>query len=127
MEILILENQRKLIENAFKAINLLYFNNQLKINYAQTSQELGAIENIEKYKLIIIDIDLSINSKKDGIAIIKDISQYNEEELKKVFVLTGSTKVKDNLKILGFQNIPVLTKPINMEEVKNLMLKILNK
>lgn len=125
MEILILENERKLIENSFKAINLLYFGSQLNIHYAQTSQELGAIENIKKYKLIIVDIDLSINSKKDGITIIKDIAQQNTKDLEKVFVLTGSTKVKEKLKSLGFHNIPVLNKPINITEVKDLMLKIL--
>lgn len=82
-KILIFENQVYMIENTFKTINLLNFNEELEIKYLQTYQEMENIRILEEYDLIIIDIDLSVNSKKDGIGIIKEINFYDSNILKK--------------------------------------------
>lgn len=126
-KVLIFENEVYIIENTFKTINLLSFDEELEIEYLKTSQEIGNISNIENYELVIIDIDLSVNSKKDGIGIIKEISTYNSSLLKKVIVLTGHSKVSDKLKSLSFDKIPVLKKPPNIDELTTEMKKILDK
>lgn len=125
MKILVIEDQSELIKNKFDTINLLEYDDKLNIEYAHTSQEAGKANVISKYDLIIIDIDLSENSKKDGIAIIKDLEVYNKDSINKVVVLTGSTLVQDSLNDKGFSTIPVLKKPMSMEEMIKLMKKIL--
>lgn len=124
-KILIFENQVYMIENTFKTINLLNFNEELEIKYLQTYQEMENIKILKEYDLIIIDIDLSVNSKKDGIGIIKEINLYDSNILKKVFVLTGSTKVRQKLDSLDFRDIPVVKKPTDIDEITVVMKNIL--
>lgn len=124
-KILIFENQVYMIENTFKTINLLNFNEELEIKYLQTYQEMENIKILEEYDLIIIDIDLSVNSKKDGIGIIKEINLYDSSILKKIFVLTGSTKVRQKLDSLGFKDIPIVKKPTDIDEITVVMKNIL--
>ncbi|MBU3938059.1 hypothetical protein KJ942_00950 [bacterium] len=126
MKILIIEDQAELIKNKLDAINLLEFDSKLEFIYAPTSQEAGKVHSFIKYAVIIIDIDLSVNSKKDGIGIITDISNYNKDFLKKVIVLTGSSLVKDSLDNKGFNDIPVLKKPMDMTEVSSAIQQIIN-
>jgi len=127
MKVLIFENEVYLIENTFKTINLLYYGNTLEIKYAQTSQEIYPIENVLDYDLIIVDIDLTSKSNKDGITIIQDINDFNSTILNKTFVLTGSSKVKDRLVSLGFNSITVLNKPSNYKEIYSEMKKVLDR
>ena len=124
-KVLIFENEILMVENTFKSINLLDFEEELEIQYMQTSQELKNINEITDYDLVIIDIDLSNKSDKDGIGIIQDIKRENEKMLEKIFVLTGSTKVKNTLNNLGFTNIPILKKPTNLDEISKEMKRIL--
>ena len=124
-KVLIFENEILMVENTFKSINLLDFEEKLEIQYMQTSQELKNINKIADYDLVIIDIDLSNKSDKDGIGIIQDIKRENEKMLEKIFVLTGSTKVKNTLNNLGFTNIPILKKPTNLDEISKEMKRIL--
>ncbi|CAA6821101.1 MAG: Response regulator receiver protein [uncultured Sulfurovum sp.] len=124
-KVLIFENEIPMVENTFKSINLLDFEEKLEIQYMQTSQELKNINEIIDYDLVIIDIDLSNKSDKDGIGIIQDIKRENEKMLEKIFVLTGSTKVKNTLNNLGFTNIPILKKPANLDEISKEMTRIL--
>lgn len=125
-KILIFENQITMIENTFNAINLLTFGGSLDIKYATTSQEIGPIDNVNNYDLIIIDIDLSTQSHKDGFGIIEDIKAYNPTILSKVFVLTGSTKVEEKLISLGYSAIPVIKKPTDIDEITEAIQKILS-
>lgn len=126
-KVLIFENQIYDIENRFKFINITAFKKQLEFKYYQSSQELEDLKELNSYDLIIIDLDLSLKSEKDGYAIISDIKEYKENLLKKVFILTGHTKVDEKLKKLHLENIPVLYKPFELEEVTSLMKKILYK
>jgi len=116
-KILIFENEYADLEPTFKAINLLEFNNTLDITQYNTSQELGEISNVDMYDAIMIDIDLSLKSNKDGFGIIQDIAAYNPKTLKKVLVLTGSSRIKEKLTELGFQSIKVLSKPLDMDQI----------
>lgn len=117
MKILIFENEKTEIENAFKVFNIKYYENKIDIEYYANSQDFEDISNIDKYKLIILDIDLSIKSEKDGFGILNDIRKHNKELLSKVIVLTGSTQVRKKLDDNGFKFIPILQKPIDYKEI----------
>lgn len=121
IDILIFENQKFEIENTFNFINLVKFDSHLNFKYLATSQELNNIAELSNYGLIIIDIDLSLKSEKDGYGILKDIKNFDENILKKVFVLTGSTKVKEYLKNNDLSNIEVVTKPVEIDELTKVM------
>ena len=117
MKILIFENEKVEVENAFKIFNLRYYNNEIEITYYPTSQDLGEISNIAEYNLVILDIDLSVKSNKDGFGILEDIKNYDEELLKRILVLTGSTQVRKKLDDKNFKFIPMLQKPIDYKEI----------
>ncbi|ADR34082.1 response regulator receiver protein [Sulfuricurvum kujiense DSM 16994] len=123
-KILIFENEYADHEPAFKAINLLSFDNQLQITQYNTSQELTNISNIDAYDAIIIDIDLSLKSHKDGFGIIQDIDTFNKDVLKKVMVLTGSSKVEEKLIEQGY-DIRVAIKPIDIDQIADMLKDIL--
>lgn len=116
-KILIFENEYADLEPTFKAINILEFDYSLDITQYNTSQELGEISNVDMYDAIIIDIDLSLRSNKDGFGIIQEIASYNPKILKKILVLTGSSRIKEKLTELGFQSIKVLSKPLDMDQI----------
>lgn len=116
-KVLIFENEYSDLEPTFKAINLLDFDNKLTITQFNTSQELEDIKNIDIYDAIIIDIDLSLKSHKDGFGIIQEIATYNPKILKKVFILTGSSRIKEKLNELGYKSLKIVSKPVDMDQI----------
>lgn len=125
-KVLIFENEYADLEPTFKAINLLYFDNALNITQFNTSQEFGNIDQINTFDAIIVDLDLSLRSHKDGYGIIHEINQYDPNQLKKLMILTGSTKVDERLKEYDFSSIKVAMKPIEMDEVAKFLKKIIS-
>lgn len=123
--VLIFENQKYDIENRFKFINLTKFNNKLNFTYYQNSQELKEYNELYNYHLIIVDLDLSLKSEKDGYAIIRDIKNFSEKVFSKVFILTGSNEANQKLKEYDLENVPVLKKPIDIPTIVNKMKEIL--
>ena len=121
MEILIFENEYADLEPVFKAINLLEFDGELNITQYNTSQDLESIEQINDYDVIIVDIDLSLKSHKDGYGILHDISNFDSTLLNKVVVLTGSTKVEEKLSELGYTNVRLALKPADMDEITEVL------
>lgn len=124
-KVLIFENQKHDIENTLKYINLVYYEKKLEFTYYVASQELKNISDLEKYDLIIIDIDLALKSEKDGIGIINEINEECREQLSKVFVLTGSPDIREKLDENNFKDIPISLKPTNAIELYQEMKKIL--
>ncbi|MFX4267392.1 response regulator [Aliarcobacter butzleri] len=125
-KVLIFENQKYDIENTFKFINIVNFSNELNFEYLATSQELTNINELENYDVVIIDLDLSMKSEKDGYGILKDINNYDPNLLKKCFILTGSTKVNENLKNLGLEFLQVITKPVEVEDLTKVIKSIIS-
>ncbi len=127
MNVLIFENEKAEIENSFNMMNARYFNSELKFTYYPTYQELGDMSNLNSYKLIIIDIDLSTKSEKDGFGILSAIKEYDGEIFNKILILTGSSQVRNKLDNMGYENIPLLQKPIDFVETHNAVKDFLNK
>ena len=81
------------------------------------------INSLNEYDLIVIDLDLSSQSKKDGYGILDDIKFFNSDMLQHCFILTGSTKVKENLKKFSFEEIEIVSKPVEIDELIKVMKK----
>ncbi|MBU0632610.1 response regulator [bacterium] len=124
-KVLIFENEYADLEPTFKAINLIYFNEKLDITQYNTSQELGSIANTKFFDVIIIDLDLSLKSQKDGYGILEDIKEYDSNILKQIIVLTGSTKVEEKLHELALENVKISLKPADMDEIAKLIKRIM--
>ncbi len=127
IDILIYENQKYHIENTFKFINIVDYSGLLNITYYATSQELSSLDELRQYKLIVVDIDLSAKSEKDGIAIIREIKDFDPLMLSKIFIITGSTRISHKMADLGLKDIPIVKKPANRDEILKIMLKIVPK
>jgi len=119
MKILVFENEIPAVSEAFSDINFLDFDNSLELTYVDKSQNYKDFKNIKQYSIVFVDIDLSSNSEKDGYGIIKDLkdNKYNN-----IVVLTGNN-VREELISKGFEDIDIISKPIFLNELKNIVLK----
>src|SRR5690242_16566314 len=113
MKIAVFENEYTQIESAFKAVNLLYFNNNLTIDTFPTSQSLKPFEDIQNYELVIVDIDLSTKSEMDGFELISKINMLFKTP--KIIILTGHSKVNEKLKEKNLPSYPIVQKPIDFK------------
>lgn len=115
MKIAIFENEFHLVKIAFDAVNTIYYNDTLQFKVYKKSQDLKTIEKIKNYDLIIVDIDLSSKSQMNGFEIIKSLKENNID--KPIIVLTGSSKIKEQLDEMNFSHIPIIIKPITYSEL----------
>lgn len=118
-KVAIFENEINLFKPIFDVTNTLKFQNLFDFSFFPKSQDIGAIENINNYDLIIIDIELAPKSELDGYGLIKKILEINSKS--KIVILTGHSRVKDSISEYGFnKEFPIIQKPIqlsNLEEV----------
>ncbi len=113
--IAIFENEFDLLKDAFDLANLVYFSNQLEFSIFETSQDFGDIQNVKNFDKVLIDIDLSAKSDKDGYSIMRDINQVdNHPEL---VILTGHSNIEKKLNELGLRIPAILKKPLNVSEI----------
>lgn len=122
MKILIFENEISGVKDAFNDVNMLDFNNSLDIKYVEKSQHFTDFKSINQFDLVFVDIDLSSNSDKDGYGVIEDLLRNNYLN---IIVLTGNM-VKENLKTKNLDHIDILTKPILLDSLKDLIIKFKN-
>jgi DNA-binding NtrC family response regulator len=116
MDIAIFENEKEYCETMFKAANILHFDGKLKFNWFASSQDIGALENIEKYKLVLIDLELSPQTEYDGYALLKEAIKYKPE--KEIIILTGASKVIPKLIELDLPKFKIIKKPVNLLSIK---------
>jgi CheY-like chemotaxis protein len=117
IKILVFENEIPAVSEAFNDVNILDFNNELEVTFVDKSQNFRDFRQVNKFDLIFVDIDLSSNSEKDGYGIIEDLKRNNYH---KIVVLTGNI-VRDELKKRGWNDIKILSKPIFLDELTNLI------
>lgn len=117
MKILIFENEIRAHKKSFDDVNFLDFDNSLEINWLDKYQQISSTE-YSLYDLIFIDIDLSTRSEKDGYSIIKELKQVHN--FHKIVVMTGHD-VEDELKQKGWTGIPILEKPIFLDDLKQVI------
>jgi ActR/RegA family two-component response regulator len=119
MKILIFENMFEEIRLAFESVNQLYFDNDLTWEVYAASQDFDNFENIDDYDYILIDIDLSRKSRLDGYSLINKFLDHIDES--KLIVLTGHTLIKESLKSRDLPELKILSKPIDFEDIYNIL------
>lgn len=117
MKILVFENEIPKVKDAFSDVNELDFNKELKIKYVDKSQNFGDYKDSVNYDLIFVDIDLSPTSEKDGYGVIEEIKKFGNNN---IVILTGNM-VEDELKRRGWTDIKILSKPIFLDELKDII------
>lgn len=117
MKIAIFENEFDTVEMAFKYLNKKYYNNNILFENYPRSDSFADLTKIDEYDLIIIDLDLSSQSKLDGFGLIRKIEQSIPAP-HRILILTGQNltanyNVENGLKV----KYPVLEKPINFNKL----------
>jgi DNA-binding response OmpR family regulator len=123
MKILIIENEYSFIDTPFEYLNDLYFNNKIVYTVIPKSQDLKPFSSIVNYDYVFLDISLAKKSELDGFGILRKIKDDNLN-VKNLIILTGNHYIKEKLVEKGLpSNYPILTKPIDFED----LLKIIRK
>jgi DNA-binding response OmpR family regulator len=123
MKIAIFENEYALVEPIFDSVNIFYYNNSLEYEVFQSSQSIGDINNVNQYKLVVIDLDLSQKSEADGYTLISKIMALPVKP--PIAVITGASKVRDSLIQRQLpDDFPVVAKPPSVEELHNVFVKL---
>lgn len=117
MKIAVFENEYDTVEIAFKYLNKKYYDNKITFENYPRSDNFPDIHKIDEYKLVIIDLDLSSQSKLDGFGLIRQIEQSFQDEIP-ILILTGqnlsaSFSIENKLRF----KYPVLEKPINYNKL----------
>lgn len=120
MEILIFENQVQDVIEAFEDVNMLDFDNKLNFKWIQKSQDFKDFDELKNFDLVIVDIDLSLKSEKDGYGVI-DILK-NKYDYHNIVIMTGH-RIKDEIEKNGLSNLDLINKPIVLDSLKEIILK----
>ena len=117
MKLAIFENEYNNLKASFEAINLLHFYNKAQIDVFETTQSFGDFKRLHEYDYILIDLDLSSKSNKDGYDLIKIICE-NKITLNKVRILTGHVNVEEVLQKKNLPKIYIIQKPITLDSLE---------
>jgi DNA-binding response OmpR family regulator len=117
MKIAVFENEYDTVEVAFRYLNKKYYNNTIIFENYPRSDSFQDVIKLADYDLIIIDLDLSSQSKLDGFGLIRKI-EASFPEPHKILILTGQNltenyHIENGLKI----KYPVLEKPMNYNKL----------
>lgn len=117
MKIAIFENEYDTIEMAFKYLNKKYYNNSIVFENYPRSDSFVEITKLNEYDLIIVDLDLSSQSKLDGFGLIKKI-ENSIPPPHKILILTGQNLSENYDEENGLKlKYPVLEKPMNFNKL----------
>jgi DNA-binding NtrC family response regulator len=120
MEILIFENQVQDVIEAFEDVNTLDFDNTLNYKWILKSQDFKNFDELKKYDLVIVDIDLSLKSEKDGYGVIDTLK--NKYDYHKIVIMTGH-RIKDEIEKNGLASLDIINKPIILDDLKEIISK----
>lgn len=119
MKIAIFENEVDQVKNTFNIVNVIKYGNTLEIDYFVSSDECTPFSKITEYDFVFVDLDLSINSPKDGYTVIKEIQDMKTDL--PICIITGAKDVDEQLKIRGLK-VNYLEKPLSYRDVIHLSL-----
>lgn len=123
MKIIIFENEINTVKKAFNRVNQIYFNSEIKYIWKTKSQEFNPTIDLENTDLIFMDLDLSVNSDKDGYNLIEEL--INLHNFKSIVIITGHDYVQEELKKRNLLTIKVIEKPIFLDDLKKVISKFL--
>ena len=96
-------------------------------NHNNLSQDAAFSSGRDKYDAVFIDITLAKNTKLDGYNILKEIKEKDLFDLNKIAILTGNSKVIENLNEIGINpnSVKIIYKPIDFENLSKEIKKLL--
>lgn len=117
IKIAIFENEYVEVETAFKALNLLYYNNELDFSVYRSSQEFHDLTKISEFEVVFVDLDLSLSSKMDGYTLIKNILQIKRNA--SILILSASSKesILTKLEQKGLPALTIISKPVDYTDI----------
>ncbi|MFK7000741.1 response regulator [Flavobacterium oreochromis] len=119
MKIAIFENEYDTVEMAFKYLNKKYYNNAIIFENYPRSESFSDLTKLVEYDLVIIDLDLSSQSKLDGFGLIRKIENTINQPYK-LLIFTGQNLDNDYHTQNGLKNkYPILEKPVNYNKLYN--------
>ena len=122
MRLAIFENEQSQVEGAFNFLNRRYYGGNLEISYFSNSQSGKPYEDLEKFDIIFVDIELSTTSELDGFKLLAKLNEVGLSN--RLVVLTGFSKVEQNLKEYNLPNYEVVQKPFSFLRLKEVINKI---
>jgi len=125
MEIAIFENEYESVRFAFETANLMYFDNKIDFVIFPSSQSANHAD-FGSFKVIFIDIDLSSKSHHDGYSLIEKIVSTDINLKNRIVILTGNNKINESLISRGLNNLKIIIKPTDYEEISKSILSVVN-
>lgn len=118
-KIQIFEDDWATIKGSFELANIFAFDNKLKFVVWAKSQDASFTSWRDKFDAVFIDITLAKNTKLDGYNILKEIKEKDLFDLNRVAILTGNSKVVENLSEIGIDanSIKIIYKPIDFDSL----------
>ena len=117
-KIAIFENEHVEVEGAFEYLNYKdHYNGKLEWEFFVSSQDVGDLQKLKNYELVIVDISLSANSELDGFSLIDKI----EKEVippPNILIITGQEISEGYEKEYGIKAYPFVEKPLNFKKLK---------
>lgn len=116
-KVLIIEDEFEQLEESFKYVNDIHYNNDLQYRVVTKSQDIAPFSSICNYDYVFVDIKLDPETLLDGYGILKKIETENLA-VKKVIILTANNRISEMLpsrQVKGTYH--VLTKPIDIDEL----------
>ena len=113
-KVAVFENEYNLIDTIFDTANYYYFNNELDFEYFPSSQSLSPFEKIKEFQIVIVDISLSQKSELDGYSLLAKLEELEPKPA--IIILTGHSKVAENLKLKNLPAYPIINKPLAIED-----------
>lgn len=122
-KILIFEDDWMSIKGSFDLANIFAFEEKLKFQRVSKSQDIQFANWRSIYCMVFVDITLAKNTAMDGYNIVKRIKDLDLFDLNKVVVMTGNSKVEDNLKSLDIdtKSLKILYKPVAFNELAEII------
>jgi len=125
-KIAIFENEHIEVEGAFEYLNYKdHFNGKLNWKFFVSSQEIGDLQKLKEYHIVVIDISLSSNSKLDGFALIEKIEK-EISPIPNIIIVTGQEISEGYEKEYGIKPHPFVEKPLNFKKLKTALLEFIS-
>lgn len=118
-KILLIEDQPSSIKSAFDIANALYFENKLTFTFVPRSQDVDYSRLKDDYDLVFVDITLAKRSEMNGYGIIKKLLSENLMAMDKILIMTGNSRIEENLKENGITTkLTIIKKPLTFVSLK---------
>lgn len=120
MKILVFEDEYNEIEGLLNYVNFKYFGNKIEFTNYSKSQDINISDKLKEFDIVMIDIQLDYASHRDGISLLNEIKQIDQN--KNVFIITGKRSgIKEELEALNLSDVKIINKPLDDEDLRKII------